>query len=173
MRKSLVLFSFLLLSIGSWAQKTGNMSHEGSSGDVFIGYSLQNGDTLHSASGFEAALTGNLRDWFGLQADFSGHYKSFNGAGARTYNMLFGPQLSHQVGKFRIYGHGLAGVAHFSGFGFNSQNSLGWALGGGADYDFGSHVAFRPIQLDYLGSHFFSTTQSNVRYSVGLVYRFK
>jgi opacity protein-like surface antigen len=94
------------------------------------------------------------------------------GAGARTYNMLFGPQLSHRVGKFHIYVHGLGGVAHFSGFGLGSQNSLGWALGGGADYDFDSHFAFRPVQLDYLGSHFFSTTQSNVRYSVGLVYRF-
>jgi opacity protein-like surface antigen len=172
MRKIFILFTFLLLSIACWAQKTGNMSQESSSGDVFIGYSLENGDTLHSASGFEAALTGNLRDWFGLEADFSGHYKSLGGAGARTYNMLFGPQLSHQVGKFHIYVHGLGGVAHFSGFGLGSQNSLGWALGGGADYDFDSHFAFRPVQLDYLGSHFFSTTQSNVRYSVGLVYRF-
>src|SRR5207302_4020472 len=109
MRKIFVLFTFLLLSVASWAQKTGNMSQEGTSGDVFIGYSLENGDTLHSASGFEAALTGNLRDWFGLEADFSGHYKSLGGAGARTYNMLFGPQLSHRVGKFHIYVHGLGG----------------------------------------------------------------
>jgi opacity protein-like surface antigen len=168
MRKSAFIFIFLLFSMGSWAQS----SHESSVGDVFLGYSLQNGDTLHSASGLEAALTGNVRDWFGLKVDFSSHYKSFNGAGARTYNTLLGPQVAHNVGKVRIYGHGLAGVAHFSGFGFNSQNSLGWALGGGADYNFTSHFAFRPVQLDYIGSHLFSTTQKNVRYSVGFIYRF-
>ena len=36
MRKIFVLFTFLLLSIAGWAQKTHDMSHEGSSGDVFI-----------------------------------------------------------------------------------------------------------------------------------------
>jgi opacity protein-like surface antigen len=172
MRKSVYIFAFLLFSIGSWAQNSHDMSHEGSSGDVFIGYSLLNGDSLHSASGFEASLTGNLRDWFGLTADLGGNYKSLNGAGGREYNVLFGPQLSHRVNKFRIYVHGLAGATHFSGFSANGTTSLGWALGGGTDYDFTDHVAFRPVQLDYLGSHLFSTTQSNVRYSVGLVYRF-
>jgi opacity protein-like surface antigen len=169
MRKSLFIFIFLLLSVTGWAQSAHD---ESSAGDIYLGYSLLNGNPLNSASGFEAALTGNVRDWFGLKADFSANYKSFSGAGAREYNMLFGPQLSHHVGKFRIYAHGLAGVSHFSGFGFNSQNSVGWVLGGGVDYGLTSHFAFRPAQFDYLGSHFFSTTQSNFRYSVGLVYRF-
>jgi opacity protein-like surface antigen len=172
MRKSVYIFAFLLLSIGSWAQNSHDTSREGSSGEVFLGYSLLNGDSLHSASGFEASLTGNLRDWFGLTADLGGNYKSLNGAGGREYNVLFGPQVSHRVNKFRIYVHALAGATHFSGFGANGTTSLGWGLGGGADYDFTDHVAFRPVQLDYLGSHLFSTTQSNVRYSVGLVYRF-
>src|SRR6185312_8130867 len=69
MRNIFVLFTFLLLSICSWAQKTRDMSHEGSSGNVFVGYSLLNGDTLSHASGWEAALTGNFNDWFGLKAD--------------------------------------------------------------------------------------------------------
>jgi opacity protein-like surface antigen len=158
MRKSLFSFIFLLLSVTGWAQSAHNGSDESSAGDIYIGYSLLNGDTLHNASGIEA--------------DFSANYESFSGAGARTYNMLFGPQLAHRVGKFRIYAHGLAGVAHFSGFGFTSRNTVGWALGGGVDYGLTSHFAFRPAQFDYLGSHFFSTTQKNFRYSGGLVYRF-
>jgi len=87
MRKISVLFTFLLLSICSWAQKTRDMSHEGSSGDVFVGYSLLNGDTLSHASGWEAALTGNFNDWFGLKADLGGNYKSFGGGTAREYNI--------------------------------------------------------------------------------------
>lgn len=173
MRKSLVLFAFLLLSIVSWAQKTGNMSHEGSSGDVFVGYSLLNGDTLSHGSGWEAALTGNLNDWFGLKADLGGNYKSFGGGSAREYNILFGPQLSHRVDKLHFFVHGLLGVAHASIDGGPSSTGAGWVIGGGVDYDLGSNFAIRPVQLDYHGAHTFSTTQKDARYSVGLVYRFK
>jgi hypothetical protein len=173
MHKILVLFTFLFFSISGWSQTTHNMSHEGSSGDVFIGYSLLNGDTLSHGSGWEAALTGNLRDWFGLKADLGGNYKSVGGLSAREYNIIFGPQISHRVNKFNIFVHGLLGVAHFSTDGGPSDTGAAWALGGGVDYDLNSNFAFRPIQLDYHGAHVFSTTQKDARYSVGLVYRFK
>ncbi|HZI57631.1 MAG TPA: hypothetical protein VFF39_12700, partial [Verrucomicrobiae bacterium] len=113
MRKTFVSFMFLLFSISSFAQRTSSMTHEGSSGDVFIGYSLLNGDTLSHGSGWEAALTGNLRDWFGLKADLGGNYKSTGGAEGREYNILFGPQVSHRVNKLNFFVHGLLGVAHF------------------------------------------------------------
>jgi hypothetical protein len=173
MRKTLVIFTFALFSLSSWAQRTNGMSHEGSSGDVFIGYSLLNGDTLSHGSGWEAALTGNVNDWFGLKADLGGNYKSVAGVSAREYNVLFGPQLSHRVDKLRFFVHGLLGVAHFSADVGPSSTGAGWVLGGGADYDLNSSFAFRPIQLDYHGAHTFSTTQKDARYSVGLVYRFK
>ncbi|MGB9120484.1 MAG: outer membrane beta-barrel protein [Candidatus Angelobacter sp.] len=173
MRKIFVLFTFLLLSIGSWAQKTHDMSHEGSSGDVFVGYSLLNGDTLSHGSGWEAALTGNLNDWFGLKADLGGNYKSFGGGSAREYNILFGPQLSHPVDKFTVFVHGLLGVAHASVDGGPSSTGAGWVIGGGADYNLNSSFAIRPVQLDYHGAHVFGTNQKDARYSVGLVYRFK
>ncbi|HEV7521260.1 MAG TPA: outer membrane beta-barrel protein [Candidatus Angelobacter sp.] len=173
MRKILVLFTFLFFAISGWSQTTRNMSHEGSSGDVFIGYSLLNGDTLSHGSGWEAALTGNLRDWFGLKADLGGNYKSVGGLSAREYNIIFGPQISHRVNKFNIFVHGLLGVAHFSTDGGPSDTGAAWTLGGGVDYDLNSNFAFRPIQLDYHGAHVFSTTQKDARYSVGLVYRFK
>src|SRR6476469_9586575 len=113
MRKTFIIIPFLLFSLSGWAQKTRDMSHEGSSGDVFIGYSLLNGDTFSHASGWEAALTGNINDWFGLKADLGGNYKSVAGVSAREYNILFGPQLSHRVDKFTVFLHGLLGVAHF------------------------------------------------------------
>jgi hypothetical protein len=173
MRKTLVIFTFLLFSLSCWAQRTQNMSHEGSSGDVFVGYSLLNGDTFSHASGWEAALTGNLNDWFGLKADLGGNYKSEGGVEAREYNILFGPQVAHRVDKLRFFVHGLIGVAHLSVDGGPSSTGAAWTLGGGVDYDLGSNFAFRPIQLDYHGAHVFSDTQRDARYSVGLVYRFK
>ncbi|MBZ5504571.1 MAG: porin family protein [Acidobacteriia bacterium] len=173
MRKSVFILTFLLFSISSFAQRTRGMSHEGSSGDVFIGYSLLNGDTFSHGSGWEAALTGNLNDWFGLKADLGGNYKSSGGVGAREYNILFGPQLMHQADKLHFFVHGLLGIAHASVDGGPSSTGAGWVLGGGVDYDLGSNFAFRPVQLDYHGAHVFSTTQKDARYSVGLVYRFK
>ena len=173
MRKTFVILTFLLVSASSWAQKTHDMSHEGSSGDVFVGYSLLNGDTFSHASGWEAALTGNFNDWFGLKADLGGNYKSEGGVGAREYNILFGPQLSHRVEKFTVFLHGLLGVAHASVDGGPSSTGAGWVIGGGADYNLNSNWAIRPVQLDYHGAHLFSDTQKDARYSVGLVYRFK
>ena len=173
MRKIFVLFTFLLLSSCSWAQKTGNMSHEGPSGDVFVGYSLLNGDTFSHASGWEAALTGNFNDWFGLKADLGGNYKSAGGVSAHEYNILFGPQLSHRVDKFTVFLHGLLGVAHAGADVGSGSTGAGWVIGGGADYNLNSNWAIRPVQLDYHGTHLFSETQTDARYSVGLVYRFK
>jgi hypothetical protein len=173
MRKSLFVFMFLLFSIGSWAQRTRDMSHEGSSGDIFLGYSLLNGDTLSHGSGWEAALTGNLNDWFGLKADLGGNYKSVPGNSVREYNVLFGPQLMHRADKLHFFVHGLVGVAHFSADVGPSDTGAAWTLGGGVDYDLNSSFAFRPVQLDYHGAHVFSATQKDARYSVGLVYRFK
>src|SRR5215467_15162350 len=100
MRKFLFLSILVLFSISSWAQRTHDMTHEGSSGDIFIGYSLLNGDTLSHGSGWEAALTGNLHDWLGLKVDLGGNYKSSGGVSAREYNVLFGPQLAARSGKF-------------------------------------------------------------------------
>lgn len=173
MRKTFIILTFLFFSLSSWAQKTHDMSHEGSSGDVFIGYSLLNGNTFSHASGWEAALTGNFNDWFGLKADLGGNYKSEGGVGAREYNILFGPQLSHRVEKFTVFLHGLLGVAHASVDGGPSSTGAGWVIGGGADYNLNSNWAIRPVQLDYHGAHLFSDTQKDARYSVGLVYRFK
>ena len=173
MRKSLFVIMFLLFSTGGWAQKTRGMSHEGPSGDVFIGYSLLNGDTFSHGSGWEAALTGNFNDWFGLKADLGGNYKSAGGIGAREYNILFGPQLAARHDKLHFFVHGLLGIPHASIDGGPSSTGGGWVLGGGVDYDLGSNFAVRPVQLDYHGAHVFDNTQKDVRYSVGLVFRFK
>jgi len=172
MRKSLIVFMFLVFSLSSRAQRTHSMTREGSAGDFFIGYSLLNGDTLSHGSGWNAALTGNLSDWLGLKADFGGNYKNTAGISAHEYNIQFGPQLAMRSDKFHVFVHGLVGIAHAGVDGITSTGAA-WTLGGGVDYDLNSSFAFRPVQLDYHGAHVFSNTQRDARYSVGLVYRFK
>ncbi|HET9363585.1 MAG TPA: outer membrane beta-barrel protein [Candidatus Angelobacter sp.] len=172
MRKYLLAVIVLSFSIASWAQRTSDMSHEGSSGDVYIGYSLLNGDTLSHGSGWEAALTGNLRDWLGLKADFGGNYASEAGIPVHEYNVQFGPQLAARSNKLRFFVHGLVGIAHFN-LGGLSDTAAAWTLGGGVDYDLNQHFAARMFQLDYHGAHIFSSTQKDARFSFGLIYRFR
>ncbi|HEU5415408.1 MAG TPA: outer membrane beta-barrel protein [Candidatus Angelobacter sp.] len=149
------------------------MTHDHSPGDIYIGYSLLNGDAFSTASGFEAALTGNINDWFGLKADFSGNYKSQGGAHAHEFNMLFGPQVSTKGERLRLFGHGLIGIAHTNIDPGPSDSGAGWVLGGGADYAFNDQVAWRVAQLDYHGAHLFGNTQKDFRFSTGILFRFR
>jgi hypothetical protein len=100
MRKLLLAITMIGFCATARAQR---MTHDHSPGDIYIGYSLLNGDAFSTASGFEAALTGNINDWFGLKADFSGNYKSQGGAHAHEFNMLFGPQVSTKGERLRLF----------------------------------------------------------------------
>ena len=43
--------------------------------------------------------------------------------------------------------------------------------GGGLDYNISSRFAVRAFQVDYVHTNLFTTTQNNLRFSTGLVYR--
>ncbi len=45
------------------------------------------------------------------------------------------------------------------------------ALGGGMDYSISPRFAVRAFQVDYVHTSLFNTTQNNLRFSTGLVYR--
>ena len=56
-----------------------------------------------------------------------------------------------------------------------SNNAFAMALGGGVDLGITDHVAFRPIQLDYLRTQYQWQTlginhQNSVRYEAGIVF---
>jgi hypothetical protein len=169
MRKFILGFAFLACSLPGWAQRGRS---DAPAGEVYLGYSFLNGDTLSKASGFEAALTGNVNDWLGLKADLSGNYKSIAGLHAREYNMLFGPQLNRRMDRVNLFAHGLFGVAHISSDFAPSDTAAAWVLGGGADYKLTDRFSWRIAQLDYHGAHVFSNTQTDFRFSTGPILRF-
>lgn len=170
MRKFILAAAILGFTVSASAQK---VSHDRSPGDLYLGYSLLNGDTLSTASGFEVALTGNMNEWFALKADFSANYKSEGGAHAHEFNMLFGPQVSVTGDQLRLFAHGLLGVAHFNVDPGPSDTSAGWVLGGGADYPLNDQFAWRIAQFDYHGARIFGATQKDFRFSTGILFRFK
>jgi hypothetical protein len=173
MRKFALIVLVLAFCSSSWAQRTSsrNSVNSGDAGEIYVGYSLLNGNTLSNASGFEAALKGNLNEWLGLKADFSGNYRSVGPAHAHELDMLFGPQVSDRIDRLNLFVHGLIGISHFGG-NVGSDTGPGWVLGGGADYSLSHSLSARFVQLDYHGSHVFGATQKDFRFSAGLIVRF-
>jgi hypothetical protein len=89
-----------------------------------------------------------------------------------------GPQLRFP-GPISPFAHFLVGVAHESiGTSANAltsgptQNAFSSAVGGGLDLKVLPFISLRPIQIDYLLTHFNSSTQNQFRYSAGVVVRF-
>lgn len=128
-------------------------------------------------NGWNASIEANVNKWFGIKADFSGHYGTpvtvnsqlLSAAGitgtlpkAKSYSSLFGPVISDRNGRLTIYGQALFGVnavsatlnsANIMGFdipGFTaSDTAFGMALGGGVDTTLHKNFALRLIQVDY------------------------
>lgn len=116
------------------------------------------------ANGWNASLTGNVNQWFGVAADFSGAYKS----GEHVHTYMFGPVLSARSDKVTPFAHVLFGGASGGG-----TNAFAMAFGGGVDVKVADKVAFRLIQGDWLVFRSEGvTSKKNARISTGLVFRF-
>jgi hypothetical protein len=165
--------------------------------DLFAGYSYvranPNGPTLPSfnMNGGEASLAYNANSWLSGVVDFAGYRTSrltfleprdFKG---NMYTYLFGPRISYRhLGRFTPFGQTLFGVAHaLNGTYLNGkQTDFAMTVGGGFDFRLSQRVSIRPIQADYLLTHFSefesfqmntsNSTQNNVRVSTGAVFHF-
>jgi Outer membrane protein beta-barrel domain len=176
-RKFAIGLAVLALSVASAAQIP-------TSGNVFFGYSYNRADFNAAGNtnlnGWNGSLEGKFLPWVGMVADLSGHYGSrelSSGISASTslYSFLFGPRLSVSVRRFTPFAHALIGASHISenanAAGSSSSTSFAEALGGGIDYRLIHGIAWR-FQGDLLQTRFFSNTQSDFRFSTGLVLRF-
>jgi opacity protein-like surface antigen len=186
MRKSaLITLAVVLLAGLSLAQSSGN---------IFVGYSLENTGwsginsaftTRPNLHGWEASLEGKFLPHLGVVTDFSGHYGSENflveapggvshiNVTGHQWEVMFGPRFSIAVGKITPFAEAMFGVAHIHNGGDvdHTNTSFATALGGGLDYNLLRILAAR-VEIDWVRTHFFSTTQNNLRFSPGLVLRF-
>ncbi len=132
--------------------------------EVFGGYQFSHLDPTLSANGWNTAINGSLRAWFGVAADFSGTYKN----GTHVYTYMFGPTFSARSERVTPFAHAL-----FGGAGGSSAIAFSMALGGGADVTACKHFAVRLIQADWLLLRSEGVTNKrNVRVSTGIVFRF-
>jgi len=165
------------------------------SGNVFFGYSHTSTNLVPGQgtglNGWNASGEAKVLPFIGLVADISGVYgspglpqvcpvllvpgcPSIASANLSEYNFLFGPRASFSVRKFRPFVHALIGISHIRASAAGSSNtntSFGDALGGGLDYHLIPAIAWR-FQFDALQTRFFSSSQSNLRFSTGLVVHF-
>jgi len=166
------------------------------SGNIFFGYSHTSTNLVPGQStglnGWNASGEVKVLPFIGLVADLSGVYGSqglplvcpvqvlpncptqASNASLSEYDYFFGPRASFKIRKFRPFVHALIGVSHIRASAAGSSNtntSFGDALGGGVDYHLIPAIAWR-FQFDALQTRFFSSSQSNLRFSTGIVVHF-
>jgi opacity protein-like surface antigen len=177
----LVTSIVLVLSCFSAAQE------DHSTVNLFAGYQYTHVALGHDINGFnlngwDVSANAFFNKYLGVSGDFSGNYGSPTVSAlnthlsAQTYTYLFGPIVRFPISsKITPFGHLLFGGAHINANSFGlegSDNGFSWAMGGGIDANVHPHIAIRLGQADWLRTQFVDSTQSNFRYSAGLVFKY-
>jgi hypothetical protein len=139
---------------------------QGAKADAFGGVSfVRRGATF---SGWNASVTGNMRSWLGVTADFSSNYNS--GLHLQTYT--FGPRIAFAEADSPLvpFTQATFGVARLSAAG-GHINGFGAYIGGGLDWYATEHVGVRLIQIDAQLTRISGTNSSGTRLSFGVVFR--
>lgn len=143
--------------------------------NVFVNYSLLNGDLIHNASGWEVGYTQNLRierprPLLGIQGVVSAHHESVPQGHIHVHDLMFGPNFQNGFGHFTLSAHTLAGFAHTGGE-LGSHNGFASAVGGNVDWDMVMGFSLRLASVDWYQAHVLGSVQHNVRFSAGIVIR--
>ena len=197
----LVLALVSLFSIASFAQDYPKF-------EVPIGFSFVNVHpnqaalTSFNVFGGGGGFVYNVSPIFGIKADFMGYTQGtgqkltqdgqfLGNVSGNLFTYMFGPQIKKHSGKFQPFGEALFGAAHTnldanickleSGCGSGSGNNNGFAMefGGGLDIPITKTIQFRPVEVDYVGTHFgsnhiagYSAWQANFKYVAGVNFTF-
>ncbi len=165
----LAFTGLLLLSVPMSAQFNGLLPN----GNVYVGGSygqLTNVVNKQSYKGWNAsfeALPLTRFPHLGVVIDGSGFYRR----GVTQYNIVGGPRLSTNIGKWRPFVQAMAGIRHLNSSGF-IYNPLVIDVGGGADYKLWFKNFSWRVQGDYMHTHYASAYQNDYRVSTGIVWRF-
>lgn len=187
LRTSLLLGAAYILTTASALAQSPRSRHEV---DLAVSYlsvrsNLTPGQFFWQQGG-DLDLSATVSRSFGLAANVAGtqaHNISRNGIGLDTFTATFGPNYtwSRPSGKMSVFGQGLVGISHSWNSLFpnttsssTSADSFALQVGGGVDLRLSRHLAVRPIQADWVRTHFPNATtnvQNNFRLGAGLVFR--
>jgi hypothetical protein len=200
-KKLIVVLGFVfLLSMTAFAQDYPKI-------EIPVGFSFVNvhpqiaNITSFNVFGGGGGFVYNFSPLFGVKADFMGYTQSSgkqliqNGQvvgnlSGNLFTYLFGPQIKKHSGKFQPFGEFLFGAAHTNAYanacnlemcGSTSGNNNAFAMefGGGLDIPLTKNIQFRPVEVDYLYTHFgsnhiagASASQNNFKYVAGINFTF-
>jgi opacity protein-like surface antigen len=173
-RKFIVVTCFIgLLAASAMAAESGNNYPKA---EFFGGYQYSHLEGGINANGFALSGTGNFNNYFGITADLGSSFTTQSGVSIHNYTYTFGPQLALRANKgFTPFVHVLLGGDRITGSASGvSASTNGFALlaGGGADFNFGQHMAFRGA-ADWMNVRSNGTSSSkNIRMLTGIVFRY-
>ena len=137
----------LLVPVSLWAQETPKA-------EVFGGFSIltiKDSGARVTPLGWQASVTANVTERFGVVGDFGGQYKddSTNCPSCSFHSFLGGVRVGHRVEKATVFGHALYGGTRLSSGG-GSETDFTMAYGGGIDINTSEKLAVRIIQFDWM-----------------------
>jgi hypothetical protein len=107
-----------------------------------------------NVSGWEASASFNVNDWFGLEADFSGHYypncETVPGLTCKDLSFMGGPRFTYRKERYSAFTYALVGGDNGSGSisGISlSDTPFAFAAGGGVDYSPSALTKNHPLVL--------------------------
>jgi hypothetical protein len=111
--------------------------------------------------------------YLGIVLDGSGIYAKgvANSGTVSQYNLVLGPRVSRNYGKWRVFAHAMGGIQQTR----SSDNTFRPVVvdaGGGVDRKLPFKNFSWRVQFDYVHSHLLSENQNDFRVSTGVVWRF-
>jgi hypothetical protein len=134
-----------------------------------------------NGNGGSGYLEYNLNRVVGLVGDFGAYANTRVSTNNTIFSYLFGPRFNWRHSRFNPYAQFLFGGAYAwsSPFGLSTtQNGFATAAGSGLDVRFSKHIAFKPLQVEYVMTQLptaltnRNSHQNNLRYSAGVVFQF-
>jgi len=105
--------------------------------------------------------------YLGIVLDGSGLYRT----GVQQYNIVIGPRVSMNFGKWRRFAHVMGGTQKTNSSGTTFQPAA-VDIGGGVDRKLPFKNFSWRLQFDYVHTHLLSANQNEYRGSTGIVWRF-
>ena len=160
--------------------------------------------TSFNLNGGGGGFVYNITPMIGIKADLMGytsssgfrdslrHLPGFSGAASgNVFTYMFGPQIKKHSGNLQPFGEALFGGAHTNAYGTilkdqgqpvngnGSNNGFAMEFGGGLDWAINKSIQIRPVEVDYLYTHFgsnhavgYSASQNNFKYVAGVNFTF-
>jgi hypothetical protein len=105
--------------------------------------------------------------YLGIVLDGSGLYRT----GVQQYNIVIGPRVSMNFGKWRPFAHAMGGIQKTNSSG-TTFHPVAVDIGGGVDRKLPFRNFSWRLQFDYVHTHLLSANQNEYRGSTGIVWRF-